>query len=110
MSRISTRREPSAPPPPWGPAGWGSSLDVADADACEETARAAAARSGSLDVWVNNAGVMPTGPSWEHTSAQRTTALAINAAGTINGTVAALELMIPARSGHIINVISLAGP
>jgi short-subunit dehydrogenase len=92
-----------------GPRSWGSLMDVADAAACQETARAAAVRGGSLDVWVNNAGVMPTGPSWEHTAEQRTTALAINTAGTINGTVAALELMIPARSGHVLNIISLAG-
>jgi NAD(P)-dependent dehydrogenase (short-subunit alcohol dehydrogenase family) len=35
--------------------------------------------------------------------------LSINAAGTMNGAVAALELMVPAGQGHVINVISLAG-
>ncbi len=35
--------------------------------------------------------------------------LAINAAGTMNGTVAALEPMVAAGRGHVINVISLAG-
>ncbi len=35
--------------------------------------------------------------------------LAINATGTMNGTVAALERMVPAGRGHVINVVSLAG-
>jgi short-subunit dehydrogenase len=35
--------------------------------------------------------------------------LTINAAGTMNGTVAALERMLPSGRGHVINVISLAG-
>ncbi len=92
-----------------GGLSWGSALDVADGAACMQVAQATAARAGSLDVWVNNAGVMPTGPSWEHTSEERSAVLGVNAAGTINGTVAALELMVPARTGHVINVVSLAG-
>jgi short-subunit dehydrogenase len=35
--------------------------------------------------------------------------LEVNAVGTINGTLAALDLMRPAGSGHVINIISLAG-
>ena len=33
----------------------------------------------------------------------------VNAHGTFNGTLAALELMRPAGRGHIINIVSLAG-
>ena len=33
----------------------------------------------------------------------------VNAVGTMNGTVAALEPMTEAGPGHVINVISLAG-
>ena len=33
----------------------------------------------------------------------------INAVGTFNGTMGALELMRPRDSGHVVNVISLAG-
>ena len=35
--------------------------------------------------------------------------LEVNAVGTMNGTVAALDAMIAAGRGHVINVISLAG-
>jgi NADP-dependent 3-hydroxy acid dehydrogenase YdfG len=48
-------------------------------------------RAGSLDVWVNNAGVLATGPAWEHDEPTRRLMLEINALGTINGTLAALE-------------------
>jgi NAD(P)-dependent dehydrogenase (short-subunit alcohol dehydrogenase family) len=85
-----------------------SELDVTDAEACRATA-AAAIRSGSLDLWVNNAGVLVTGQSWEQDEATRRLMLDVNALGTMNGTIAALEKMMPAGHGHVINVISLAG-
>lgn len=83
-------------------------LDVRDEAACRATAELAR-RSGSLDVWVNNAGVLFTGRTWEQDERTRRTMLEVNALGTMNGTVAALEAMIPAGRGHVINVISLAG-
>jgi NAD(P)-dependent dehydrogenase (short-subunit alcohol dehydrogenase family) len=92
-----------------GGGAWSSALDVADASACEVAARATAERAGSLEVWVNNAGILPTGLSWEHDEATRRRTMEINALGVMNGTVAALELMRPADRGHVINVVSLAG-
>ena len=86
-----------------------SALDVRDGEACHAIAAAAAKRSGTLDLWVNNAGVLVTGPAWEQDEGARRTMLEVNALGTMNGTVAALGLMIPAGRGHVINVISLAG-
>lgn len=83
-------------------------LDVCDEDACRAAA-ATAAKSGSLDVWVNNAGVLATGRSWEQDAATRRSMIEINALGTMNGTVAALEQMLRAERGHVINVISIAG-
>jgi NAD(P)-dependent dehydrogenase (short-subunit alcohol dehydrogenase family) len=85
-----------------------SRLDVTDAEACRATA-VAAARAGSLDLWVNNAGVLVTGQSWEQDEATRRTMLDVNTHGTMNGTIAALDMMVPAGRGHVINVISLAG-
>lgn len=85
-----------------------AALDVTDAAACLELAERVAA-GGSLDLWVNNAGVLFTGPSWEHEESQRRLLLDVNAAGTMNGTVAALRPMIAAGHGHVVNVISLAG-
>jgi len=86
-----------------------SELDVTDQEACHAIATVAATRSGTLDLWVNNAGVLVTGQSWEQSEATRRAMLDVNALGTMNGTVAALEKMLPARRGHVINVISLAG-
>ncbi len=86
-----------------------AALDVRDEAACRAAAAAAASRSGSLDVWVNNAGVLVTGPAWEQDEATRRTILEVNALGTMNGTVAALGEMMRAGRGHVINVISLAG-
>ncbi len=90
-------------------AGSSSALDVRDEAACRAVAEAAVDLGGSLDVWVNNAGVLYTGASWEQDEATRRTMLEVNAVGTMNGTVAALEQMIHAGQGHVINVISLAG-
>jgi NAD(P)-dependent dehydrogenase (short-subunit alcohol dehydrogenase family) len=86
-----------------------SELDVTDGEACRAIAAAAATRAGSLDLWVNNAGVLVTGQSWEQDEATRRTMLDVNALGTMNGTIAALEKMVSAGRGHVINVISLAG-
>jgi NAD(P)-dependent dehydrogenase (short-subunit alcohol dehydrogenase family) len=92
--------------------GAGSSaavLDVRDEGACRGIAAEAAARGGALDLWVNNAGVLFTGPAWEQDERARRTMLEVNALGTMNGTLAALDAMRPAGRGHVINVISLAG-
>jgi NAD(P)-dependent dehydrogenase (short-subunit alcohol dehydrogenase family) len=88
---------------------WGSALDVGDAAACRAAARATAERAGALDVWVNNAGVIWTGRSWDHEDSQREAMMRVNAFGTMNGTLAALELMRPAGRGHVVNIASLAG-
>jgi NAD(P)-dependent dehydrogenase (short-subunit alcohol dehydrogenase family) len=83
-------------------------LDVRDEAACRALAEAVT-RGGALDLWVNNAGVLFTGPSWAQDETARRTMLEVNALGTMNGTVAALEPMVAAGRGHVINVVSLAG-
>jgi len=83
-------------------------LDVCDEAACRALAAEAADGDG-LDLWVNNAGVLFTGQSWGQDEATRRRMLEINTLGTMNGTIAALEPMIAAGRGHVINVISLAG-
>ncbi len=88
---------------------WGTALDVREPDACAAAAATTAERTGSLEVWVNNAGILVTGLTWEHDADTRRTVLEVNALGTFNGTVAALEVMRPAGRGHVINVVSLAG-
>jgi NAD(P)-dependent dehydrogenase (short-subunit alcohol dehydrogenase family) len=85
-----------------------ATLDVRDEAACRALATEVA-RGGSLDLWVNNAGVLATGPAWSQDEETRRSMLEINTLGTMNGTIAALEPMIAAGRGHVINVISLAG-
>lgn len=91
-----------------GPGATAATLDVRDEAACRVTARRVS-ESGSLDVWVNNAGVLHTGRTWEQDERTRRTMFEVNTLGTINGTVAALSAMTAAGRGHVINVISLAG-
>jgi NAD(P)-dependent dehydrogenase (short-subunit alcohol dehydrogenase family) len=92
-----------------GDDAFASTLDVRDDEACRAAAADTVRRAGSLDVWVNNAGVLATGPAWEHAEPTRRLMLEINALGTINGTLAALEPMRAAGRGHVVNVVSLAG-
>ena len=92
-----------------GSDAWGTALDVRDPGACGAAAAETVERTGSLDVWVNNAGILVTGLTWEHDADTRRAVLDVNALGTFNGTVAALDVMRPAGRGHVINVVSLAG-
>ncbi|HEX2393682.1 MAG TPA: SDR family oxidoreductase [Solirubrobacterales bacterium] len=85
-----------------------SALDVRDEGACR-TLAATTARAGSLDLWVNNAGVFFSGLPWEQGAELRQTMFEVNLYGLINGTLAALAPMKEAGRGHIVNVVSLAG-
>jgi len=92
-----------------GGEAFASRLDVRDSAACAVAAAETAKRGGGLEVWVNNAGILATGLTWEQDAELRRAVIEVNALGTFNGTVAALELMRPAGRGHVINIISLAG-
>jgi NAD(P)-dependent dehydrogenase (short-subunit alcohol dehydrogenase family) len=92
-----------------GPRAFGSALDVRSYPACRAAASRTIRRAGSLEVWVNNAGVLVTGPAWQQDERTRALMLEVNATGTINGTLAALEPMRTAGQGHIINIVSMAG-
>src|SRR6478609_10710779 len=48
-------------------------LDVRDEAACRALAREVATGGGALDLWVNNAGVLFTGPSWTQDETARKT-------------------------------------
>ncbi|MGW6441607.1 SDR family oxidoreductase [Lentzea sp. NPDC055074] len=84
-------------------------LDVRDDAAVQAARDEIVARAGRLDVWVNNAGVLVTGPAWEQDAATRTLMVEVNTLGTINGTVAAIQAMRGNGGGHVVNIVSLAG-
>lgn len=96
-----------------GSGAFASALDVRDAEACDAAAARTVERTGSLDVWVNNAGVLLTGPAWEQTPEQRRLMVEVNTLGVVNGTVSAINELRRATGravgGHVVNVASLAG-
>jgi NAD(P)-dependent dehydrogenase (short-subunit alcohol dehydrogenase family) len=92
-----------------GDRAWPLVLDVTDTDAVNTAAGQVVERSGSLDVWVNNAGILITGLAHDQEPDVFRRHLEVNYLGTVNGTLAAIERMRPAGRGSIINLISLAG-
>lgn len=84
-------------------------LDVRDAAAVDSARDALLTHADSLDVWVNNAGVLVSGPAWTQTPDTRRLMLEVNALGTINGTVSAIDAMRAGGGGHVVNIVSLAG-
>ncbi|HXQ89518.1 MAG TPA: SDR family NAD(P)-dependent oxidoreductase [Solirubrobacterales bacterium] len=86
----------------------GSALDVRDEIACRGLADSIG-RTGSLDLWINNAGVFISGPPWEQSAETRQLMLDVNVTGLMNGTIAALGPMRAAGRGHVVNIVSLAG-
>jgi NAD(P)-dependent dehydrogenase (short-subunit alcohol dehydrogenase family) len=88
---------------------WASELDVRDPVACQQAAGQTVERAGSLQVWVNNAGILATGPLWQRDMDVWHRVVDTNLVGTIHGMAAALEQMRAAGRGHVVNVVSLAG-
>ncbi|OIJ28084.1 short-chain dehydrogenase [Nocardioides luteus] len=84
-------------------------LDVTDPDSFRAFLDRVEKQLGSLDVLINNAGIMPTGHAHEEDDAVTRRQVEINVLGVIFGTKLALQRMLPRRSGHIINTASLAG-
>jgi NAD(P)-dependent dehydrogenase (short-subunit alcohol dehydrogenase family) len=92
-----------------GERAWPLVLDVSDSEAVRAAADQVVERGGSLDVWVNNAGILTTGLAHEQPIEVHRRMLEVNAIGTMNGTLAAIEKMRPGGRGNIINLVSLAG-
>ncbi len=89
--------------------GFSARLDVRDPDAHREAARLAVER-GPLEVWVNNAGVLRTRKSWEHSDQEVRLLAEVNVLGVIWGSRAAIEAMRGSggQNMHLINLASLS--
>jgi NAD(P)-dependent dehydrogenase (short-subunit alcohol dehydrogenase family) len=87
----------------------GLALDVTDRPAFTAALDDVERRLGPIDVLVNNAGIMPIGPFEEETDATAIRQLELNLHAVIHGSKEAMLRMKPRRSGHIVNVASIAG-
>src|SRR5579871_4788171 len=83
--------------------------DVTDREQMKQLVDAAVQAFGRIDVMMNNAGLMPHSPlerlkidDWNRT-------IDVNIKGVLYGVAAALPYMKEQKSGHIINVSSVAG-
>ena len=83
--------------------------DVSDPASVQELARAATARLGRIDVWVNDAGVAAIGRFDEIPLADHTQVIATNLLGALSGSYFALQQFRKQGAGILINVSSLLG-
>ena len=84
-------------------------LDVTRRDSFEGFLDQVEERLGSLDVLVNNAGIMPVGPFVEESDRTALMMVDINVHGVLYGMKLALPRMQRRNSGHIVNIASQAG-
>ncbi|GAA4575833.1 SDR family oxidoreductase [Planotetraspora kaengkrachanensis] len=84
-------------------------LDVTSPDSVDSFVQAAHRRHGRIDVFVNNAGVMPLSRLDALRVEEWNQMIDVNLRGTLHGIAAVLPLMRAQRSGHVINVSSTLG-
>jgi NAD(P)-dependent dehydrogenase (short-subunit alcohol dehydrogenase family) len=84
-------------------------LDVTDPHSFSDFLDEVERQLGPIDVLVNNAGIMPVGRIIDEPDAVTRRILDINVYGVMLGSKLAAQRMVPRRSGHVINVASLAG-
>ena len=84
-------------------------LDVTDKASCEAAVQATLARFGGLDVLVNNAGVLQSGPVEAFAEADWDRVFAVNVKGIFLMTQAALPALKASSDAAIVNTASIAG-
>jgi NADP-dependent 3-hydroxy acid dehydrogenase YdfG len=84
-------------------------VDVARREQVEALAAAAVRSFGRIDVMINNAGVMPQAPLGQLKVGEWDQMIDVNIKGVLYGIAAALPHMQKQKTGHIINVSSVAG-
>lgn len=89
--------------------GFGGKLDVRERASFAAFLDATEKALGPIDVLINNAGIMPTGPFTDEPDAISDTQIAVNLRGVILGCKLTLPGMAQRERGHIVNVASMAG-
>lgn len=94
----------------WGVKAHFYVVDVSDGASIAQLADKTVQELGSIDIWVNNAGIYPMSPVVEMSDEQWDRVLDINLRGTFIGAREAAKRMIVAQKGGvIINLASTAG-
>ena len=87
----------------------GSAADISRSEDCRRAVAQAVQAFGPLDILVNNAGIGATGTVLTTDEATWDRLMATNLKGTFLMSKAALEVMVPRKSGVIVNAGSIAG-
>lgn len=83
--------------------------DVTDERSVQRLARTALEAFGRIDILINNAGIMPLSPIAKLKVEEWDRMIDVNIKGVLYCVAATLPTMLKQRSGHIINVSSVAG-
>jgi len=84
-------------------------LDVTSTESVTSFLNTVESTLGPIDVYINNAGVMPLAHVLDEDDATIDRIFAINTRAVIHGTRAAAQRMLPRGRGHIVNIASTAG-
>jgi short-subunit dehydrogenase len=88
----------------------GHPLDVTDKESfLAFLDKARADGGGRIDVLINNAGVMPVGPFLQQSTDAIRSSIEVNFYGVLTGCQLVLPEMVGRRTGHIVNIASMAG-
>ena len=84
-------------------------VDLSDRSATEKAARDVLEKHGTVDILINNAGIVVASYFWEHTNDQIEKTMRINSEAAMYTCRAFLPGMIEKREGRIVNMASAAG-
>jgi NADP-dependent 3-hydroxy acid dehydrogenase YdfG len=83
--------------------------DITDKTTCQKAVDQVLAEWGQIDILVNNAGVMLLGPTAQAPLEEWERMIQLNLLGLLYMTYAALPSMRERKSGHLVNISSVAG-